>query len=92
MQDWSNARTTKAKMLAVDRVIHCWHNEQRTKGGYGLGRPSGVNLIEGSREQVISFLDELTFGSGHAAESGRHESWKANLDRVRAAIAAHRKR
>jgi predicted RNA-binding Zn-ribbon protein involved in translation (DUF1610 family) len=92
MEDWRNARTTKAKMLAVDRVIHCWHNEERTKGGYGIGRPSGVNLIEGSRNQVISFLDELTFGSGVAADSGRYESWKTNLERVRAATSAYRRR
>jgi len=40
-------------------------------------RPVGVNLIEGKLEDVITFLNELTFGSD--------SSWKENLATFRTA-------
>jgi hypothetical protein len=51
-------------MVLVDRLIHSWHWEtQRQRPRFGLGRPTGVNLIEGSRKQVLAFLDGLTYGA-----------------------------
>ena len=69
---WDGASDPRAKMLAIDRVIHRWHWEnadERPIDG-AVGRPTGVNLIEGSRKQVIAFLDRLSAGENH-------ESWKA---------------
>ena len=57
---WERARTAREKMLAIDWVIHRWHHE--TNEDRSLGRPFAVNLIEGSREQVLAFLDALTRG------------------------------
>lgn len=54
MAGWARARTPQAKMLLIDRLIHVWHWENRSD--HQLGRPAGVNLIEGSRKQVLAFL------------------------------------
>src|SRR5919199_370147 len=35
----------------------------RERPKFGLGRPTGVNLIEGNRRQVLALLDELTYGT-----------------------------
>lgn len=59
---WDRARTAREKMLAIDEVIHRWHWENVHDA---VGRPGGVNLIEGSRKQVIAFLDRLGVGATH---------------------------
>lgn len=58
MARWERARAQREKMLLIDRLIHVWHWESRTD--HAQGRPAAVNLIEGSREQVLKFLDELS--------------------------------
>src|SRR5579872_244350 len=79
---WKRASTAREKMLAVDMVIHSWHWEARQD--HQLGRPVGVNLIEGSRKQVLAFLDELSGGTdGTAGLSEAQMSWRANWRRVR---------
>jgi hypothetical protein len=78
MADWEKARTARQKMLAIDRVIHRWHNDTKQKRErFGVGRPAGVNLIEGSRQQVIAFLDALT--SSGELHSAHDESWRHYL-------------
>jgi hypothetical protein len=75
---WDRARTSKQKMLAIDRLIHKWHweNVLAERGG-GVGRPAGVNLIEGSRKQVLQFLENLSAGPAK-------ERWQTFYDEVRA--------
>ncbi len=46
-------------MLAIDRLIHGFHWSQK----YGSTRPVAVNLIEGKLADVITFLDDLTYGA-----------------------------
>lgn len=59
---WEHVRTARDKMLLIDQLIHRWHWEtQRQRPKFGLGRPTGVNLIEGNRKQVLAFLDTLTY-------------------------------
>jgi hypothetical protein len=58
MREWERAEKPRDKMRLVDRLIHVWHWE--TKPERQKGRPAAVNLIEGSRRQVIAFLDELS--------------------------------
>jgi len=60
--DWRRARSAKEKMAAINDVIHRWHHETKLAERGGVGRPLGVNLIEGSRKQVLAFLDDLTAG------------------------------
>jgi hypothetical protein len=74
--EWDRARTAKQKMLAIDGVIHRWRHETKLQEKGAVGRPLGVNLIEGSRRQVIEFLDRLTSGP-------HHERWQKHHEQVR---------
>ena len=56
------AGTPRARMLAIDRLLHAFHDEL-----IGPSRPAGVNLIEGSRSAVLDFLHTLTYGTGGEA-------------------------
>lgn len=59
VQDFPSAKTSREKVLLIDRLIHEFHWEvKRNKSS----RPIAVNLIEGKMGEVISFLDELTYG------------------------------
>jgi len=57
MEGWERAADARTKMLLIDRLIHAWHWEARND--HPIGRPAAVNLIEGSRKQVLEFLEEL---------------------------------
>lgn len=63
LRQWEAARTAREKMIAIDVLIHRWHWETaQQRPSFGLGRPTGVNLIEGNRKQVLALLDALTYG------------------------------
>ncbi|MEO7001550.1 MAG: hypothetical protein ABI068_07090 [Ktedonobacterales bacterium] len=66
VKHWPRAHTPQQKMLLIDELIHVWH--WQTREDHLLGRPSGVNLIEGSRRQALALLDELTYGPGSDAQ------------------------
>lgn len=88
MTAWERARSDSEKMLAVDRAIHRWHHENDPSRP--IGRPWGVNLIEGSREQVIAFLDDLSFppeSAPHLAKT--RDDWRRRLEEFRAASRPH---
>lgn len=81
---WERARTVRDKMLAVDRLIHRWHWETAAeRPSFGLGRPTGVNLIEGNRKQVLALLDSLTYGAGSSADPATRERWRQAWQEVR---------
>jgi len=73
VQAFPKASTPQARMAAIDRLIHEFHYSNRFLPDLPT-RPVGANLIEGNLEDVIAFLDELTFGNG---------SWKENLANFR---------
>jgi hypothetical protein len=76
VETFPRARTPQAKMAAIDRLIHEFHYSYQSMPDLPT-RPAGVNLIEGKLEDVIAFLDELTFGD--------NTSWKENLAKFRTA-------
>lgn len=55
---YPHARTARAKMLAIDLVIHSFHYSLRAQPDLPT-RAACVNLIEGRLTDVIAFLDEL---------------------------------
>ena len=75
---WKTARSQTDKFLAIDRVIHRWHWETtEPQPSFGVGRPTGVNLIEGSRKAVIAFLDGLTYGQSSPVEATTaRDAWR----------------
>jgi hypothetical protein len=94
VREWAVARLPREKILAIDRVIHRWHWETAVaEHTFGLGRPSGINLIEGNRGSVIAFLDELTYGPATPPEvMAARESWRAGLQQVQGRLAEWHRR
>ncbi len=89
---WEHVRTARDKMLLIDQLIHRWHWEtQRQRPKFGLGRPTGVNLIEGNRKQVLAFLDTLTYGAGSTPGTEATKTvWRRHWQEVQANEAASR--
>jgi hypothetical protein len=73
-------------MVAIDQLLHRWHWETKQQlPSFGLGRPTAANLIEGSRKQVIDFLDSLSYGDASTAGlKDTQAAWRANWAMVRA--------
>ncbi len=52
-------------MLAIDRLLHTFHHELTAPT-----RPAGVNVVEGTLEDVLDFLHALTHAAPRAATGG----------------------
>lgn len=83
---WEHVRTSRDKMVLIDQLIHRWHWETRQeRPSFGLGRPTGVNLIEGNRKQVLAFLDALTYGeSSTPGTAATKAAWQHHRQEVQA--------
>jgi hypothetical protein len=79
---WEAAHTPREKMLLIDQLIHRWHGEtRRQRPKFGLGRPTGVNLIEGNRKQVLALLDTLSYGAGSTpGTQGTKAAWRGHWE------------
>jgi hypothetical protein len=83
VRDFPAARSPQEKMLAVDRLIHAFHYSMSDFPDLPT-RPAGVNLINGKMEDVIEFLNELTFGAGSTPGRGdTRQEWQETLDAFR---------
>jgi len=67
------AREPEKKMLLIDQLIHCFHINL-VKGKVEPTRCAAVNLIEGSLNSVVDFLNRLSYGS--ESTPGLMETWK----------------
>lgn len=85
VKEWEAATTERDKILAIDRVIHRWHWETtQERPSFGLGRPTGVNLIEGSRKGVIAFLDNLSYSTSSPEETkAMRDAWRGRWQEVK---------
>lgn len=80
VEQYRHAASPRDNMLLIDRLIHAFH--RGIKAGVGH-RSVANNLIEGSHEQVVAFLDRLAYGEESSPEI--RETWEefhANLDRM----------
>lgn len=55
---WEANPSSREKMLLIDRLIHVWHWQFSKL--HGASRPAAPTFIEGSRKEVIKFLDQLS--------------------------------
>lgn len=92
VEQWAVVRTPRAKMLLIDQLIHRWHwQTQRQRPKFGLGRPTGVNLIEGNKQQVLALLDTLTYGAASTpGTAATKAAWRVHWQEVQARGAASR--
>jgi len=76
--DFPLARTPQEKMLVIDRLIHGFHWSLTTNGPT---RPVAVNLIEGRLNDVVAFLDSLTYSTkGTPGTRQNYAEWDKNID------------
>ena len=57
LHDYPPAKNTKEQMVCIDQLVHSFHISLQTGG---LNRSFANNLIEGSHDQVVGFLDRLS--------------------------------
>ena len=82
MEDYARARGPKAKMLAIDQVIHAFHYSFRDMPEQAT-RAAGVNLITGKLGDVVTFLDELSGMDLPRAFRDNHRTWRKEQDSIR---------
>jgi len=76
VERYTHTRTTRDRMLLIDRLLTAFHHDLHQNPV----RPAAHNLLEGKRDQVLAFLDELTFGEEAAAkERERYNAWCAKI-------------
>lgn len=84
MDEFLRAREPRAKMLAIDRVIHALHESLNQI----WTTPASVNLIEGTRDEVIALLDDLAYGdTADAGMRARKQAWQTRMAEGEAATA-----
>lgn len=86
LQEFRTARTPRDKLWAIDRVIHAVH---ATLGGGSS--PGAQNLIEGTPEEVFSFLEELGYGDATRISEVRRK-YIRQIEEGRVYAEAHRQR
>jgi hypothetical protein len=80
VERWPLSRTNEAKMLEIDILIHAFHYSFQSLPDMP-NRPAGVNLIKGHVDDVLDFLDQLSYGSGAGEERvNQKKVWEQNLN------------
>ncbi len=74
VERYPHTTAPRERMLLIDRLIHEFHYAISHKPDGSLGRNSlphettANNLIEGGHDQVVAFLDRLTYGDAGTPE------------------------
>lgn len=76
---YDRASDAKAKMMAIDRIIHQFHYSLKTNPDMPT-RPAGVNLINGKLADVVQFLDELSGFPLPYEMTEIYNKWRKNYD------------
>ena len=78
VQAFPRAQTPQERMLLIDRLIHGFHSYYKTDNPT---RPVAVNLIEGRLNDVVAFLDRLSYGDKSTAGTKEtYTEWDKNLE------------
>jgi hypothetical protein len=72
LNTYPRARKTEERMLCIDQLIHSFHISLQTGK---LNRSFANNLIEGSHDQVVEFLDRLSAQPGGVDK----EQWRKEI-------------
>ena len=76
IERFPKAGSARERMFLIDRLLHGFHWYQV----HTPTRPVAINLIEGSLNEVVAFLESLTYGAGSTpgVQENRVE-WEKNL-------------
>jgi hypothetical protein len=80
LEAYPAAKVTKEKMVCIDQLIHSFHISLQSGK---LNRSLANNLIEGSHDQVIDFLDRLSAVTDGVNKDQWREEVKSMHDRRR---------
>ena len=72
LHDYPRAKKTAEQMLCIDQLIHSFHISLQTGR---LNRSFANNLIEGSHDQVVKFLDKFSAKPGGVNK----EQWRSEI-------------
>jgi hypothetical protein len=72
LQDYPRAHATQERMVCIDQLIHAFHISLQSGK---LNRSFANNLIEGSHDQVVEFLDQLSAVPGGVDK----EQWRQEV-------------
>jgi hypothetical protein len=75
LSDYPPARKTEERMVCIDQLIHSFHISLRTGKAT---RSFANNLIEGSHDQVIEFLDRLSAKTGGVDK----DQWRTKVNNM----------
>ena len=73
--DYPRARSTQERMVCIDQLIHAFHISLQTGR---FNRSIANNLIEGSHDQVLAFLDGLSARPGGVEK----EQWREKVEQM----------
>jgi hypothetical protein len=77
---YPQAKTYPARLLLIDQLIHAFHYSLRQGRTF---RPVGQQLIQGSAEQVLAFLDRLAgFTYATPALNASAAEWQQRLEQA----------
>ena len=75
---YPRAASPRDCMLLIDALIHAFHWDLKAQLP---NRSAANNLLEGNHEQVVAFLDELTYGAGNTEGLDvRRDEWRATAE------------
>ena len=75
--EFPKARKYGEKMVLIDQLLHRYHWELEGEPG----GPAAVNLIGGTRNEVLAFLNELTYGKGNTPGlSATRQRWRTMMN------------
>ena len=80
VEDWPTARSTRERMLAVDRVIHAMHVDSQDAK---WGRHALSCVIEAKEEDARQLLDRLAYGGTDRDRSEIRDRWRSVDPRTR---------
>lgn len=75
LHDYPRAQTTEERMVCIDQLIHSFHISLQTGR---TTRSFANNLIEGSHDQVVEFLDRLSAKPGRVDK----DQWRAEIQHM----------
>jgi hypothetical protein len=75
VERWPKAHTPSAKMIMIDTLIHEFHINQGIEG-----RPTGENVIAGSKKQVCDLIESLAYGTNSTKGLQDKRAWLARLN------------
>jgi hypothetical protein len=78
VEQFEGARNYQEKMILIDVLLHVFHWQLEGESG----GPGAVNLIGGTRSEILAFLNELNYGE--QSTEGLNETkkqWLAELDK-----------